>query len=559
MRLALTFGTEAVELGRPELLSGSPLRRVYRQRGRVKDSPMWAELTYEALSNIPFLRFWLRWGDSDPRVPAVKHTIDRVELQALGVKPVIRHSEAKIVETTSFPGGWRFLLDAGGNIADGQGQLLAGVLLFPHVPSPHAEQDVIDQSTVEAEQILPVLVSCSQMTWAESKAFGPFGHVPLISEADAEAFAEREFHRHVPADPWQAPTLGCGTRPGQTGAQTDFGAVQGFQAMASPLALYPIQRSVYQEACRPSHYREVDCSPVTQSNHPELWIWDGRPHRRAIAWVDMLGKTENLADWDTRRSSRGENWWSHDRQHWSINWLCAYAQITGDEAAMDLVQNQVELWLGSHPVHSPSDSLNGPDASRGVGRGMFSGAWLYLLTGREDLRQRLVDRVAISVEPHWRVISRVGPVQPIALNEGSGAAGALLVEHWRPWEEAIAATGLEATYRVTGDPLAHEIAVAVAKTVTLFGWQLRLVDQYQIGTALAWQDGKPLTHDEGLDPAKARWADGTDYRSWARPAVEIALAHARAVNDQVLLLKADAILKSLHDAPPQWRTGVEVT
>lgn len=370
------------------------------------------------------------------------------------------------------------------------------------------------------------------------------------------------------------PISGAAPNPGQTGGQVDFC----FAVLAGHVL--QMRNSVWQEFCRPSHWTELDGTPITQQQHPQLVLWNGTPHNQSR---DKLGLPKDRWHGSNPGSAMSlkeprETWASYDRQHWSINHLCAYAGQVDDPVAWELVRWQVEQWLFAHPVASGTfaDSIDSP---RAVGRGMAAAVKLAKLLERAvdrgdegwDVRGRLLwDRIlgrtqavhaqllrnlgvvggllagsasmhlihygrracdagmdlgevdpdlrglkAIGVDdlkpwPLAELTAELGPVLEVRAPEGHGLPQH---PHWRPWEEAIAAWGMALVADLTGDERARFVADLIALHVVTRGYS---ETDWQIAHAMVWppRPSADLVHGDTV-----MWADGTDFRWWARPAV----------------------------------------
>ena len=81
------------------------------------------------------------------------------------------------------------------------------------------------------------------------------------------------------------------------------------------------------DRCRPVHFYETDASPVDPANHPDWVVWNGRTHWHGDVSKDRLGKPV------PEPRSEAHGWTGKDRQHWSSNYLAAYALLTGSHWA----------------------------------------------------------------------------------------------------------------------------------------------------------------------------------------------------------------------------------
>jgi hypothetical protein len=325
---------------------------------------------------------------------------------------------------------------------------------------------------------------------------------------------------------------------------------------------------------------------VRAANHPELRLWDRVPHFDRTVSPDRLGKTssgmpfdvalqmlrlryesslDGPGDLDRRVFDKEEHafvrdalnlsipsatmethgWWGHDDQHYSLNELLCTYQLTGDSQLGVLVEHLAEGFLSGQntaPPLRPGFPTSGPNAPRAQGRTSLTGAQCYLVTGREDLRQRLIDRVDRAFAPGWFGAAIAPPLaRPLQVTTTDGRQSPIPIGSlaWFPWQEALAVTGFEAIFLVTGHQPARDLAKEVARTVIQYGWQ-----GPQIANCIVWNNGQDV---DRLDPLKFQRADGTDFYLWAGACVRLALRDYDLESDALILW--DSIV-SRADVPP---------
>jgi hypothetical protein len=113
-------------------------------------------------------------------------------------------------------------------------------------------------------------------------------------------------------------------------------------------------------------------------------------------------------------------------------------------------------------------------------------------------------------------------------------------KYWTPWQDAIAAVGLGAAYRITGNEHARLLAEELALNSVRYGWKL---DDKEciVATAIRWLEGTPLTDAQLKDPDFVLWSYGTGFNEWAIGAVEIARVAALARGEQSVAERAATI------------------
>lgn len=463
----------------------------------------------------------------------------------------------------------------------GDGQMLAwrGSMVF--------------QPTLSAQAALTHPLYAMATNWRDSGAWTPFGKVPQLPRWMLNEQAMTDWaHRNIRArdnsprmDPWGEQRYGCRKVPGSTGDQQDFGVMQCWPVLASadPTVLDLYLEDVVREGCRPVHFVEADASIVRAVDHPELRMWDRAPHFDVTVCPDRLGKVpitmpmdvaaETLegspyrragtVDPDLRTLDEAERlfvesqfrapsaamethgWWGHDDQHYSLNELLCTYQLTGDPQLGLLVEHLAEGFLSGQntaPPLRPGFPTSGPNAPRAQGRTSLTGSQAHLVTDREDLRQRLVDRVDRAFVPGWFGQPFVPPLaRPLQVTTTDDRQSPIPIGSlaWFPWQEAIAVTGFEAIFLVTGHQPARDLAKEIARTVVQYGWQA-----LQIANCVVWNNGQDV---DRLDPLKFMRADGTDFYLWAGACVRLALRDYGFDSDALILW--DSIVNRA-DVPP---------
>jgi hypothetical protein len=519
-------------------LEANALRRVQLRRVRIGTTG----LVGEVIVTVFF---------SYPTRPRMQCGVDEVAIESRGMAIVLRHPGrlGVLQQTTDY--GSRNVLLQNNQIGDGQGLRRTGAL----VPPLHGDGGLAD-STSLAACIAPVLGATS---WRDSGAFGAFGYVPemptwLRGAALRAHFAKR--HRafvdseRPGGDPFAVGHHGLDRMAGQTGDQGDFGTVKLSTVAASgvPSFLLEVEASMLQEGCRPVHCFETDATPVEPANHPQWVVWSGRTHWHPGVSSDRLGKNEPQPAFDDH------GWTGKDREHWSSNFLGAFALLTGAHWARQELQNEVRLYLAGQTI-DPRLTTSGTGAARGAGRTELAAAWMLLVTGDERLRQRMNERLDRIYYPQWDG-RELGPdrvrTMSVCLPDDRLLQGKF--SYWNPWQDAIAAVGFGAAFRVTGNAHARELAEELASNVVRYGWLLTPTE-CEIAIAMRWQDGVPLTEAQRMsgDPTVLHWAYGTAYSEWSVAACEIARVAALARGDDDLAARAATIqerLRSHRRQPP---------
>lgn len=521
------------------VLEQNALRTVDLRRTRIGKTGLVGELIVTSWRDQAHAQVDVAVFFSDPTMPAMECRMQQLALESQGASLWLRHSGRLGIDQQPTQNGSRVVLLRDSSLGDGQGLRRNGVWL----PQP-AEATGIQTSTLQAAALLPVLGATD---WRPSGAFGAYGVVPalppwLAGNGLRAHLASR--HRNFVngerpgGDPFAVFPFGLAKNPGQTGDQFDFGVVKLSLVAASglPSLLYEVEPSILQEACRPVHFRAADGSMLRPQDHPKWVVWSGRTHWHAGVSPDRLGKPHP----EPRFERHG--WGGKDRQHWSSNYLGAYALLTGAHWARAELANEVNLYLAGQTT-DPSLTTSGTDSPRGGGRTELAASWAWLCTGDEALKQRMHERFARVYLPGWAgrdlAADRVRPMM-VANPDARMLQGKH--RYWNPWQDAIAAVGFGAAARVIDDPNARLLAEELALNVVRHGF---LLDDKTciIATAMRWQDGEPLSPAQlqASDPTVVLWSHGTAFTEWSIGAVEIARVAALARGDQALAERATAI------------------
>jgi hypothetical protein len=552
---ALRFELTAVVEGTPRtvgltprrLLEANAARQVTLHVARIPGTMLVVECVLATYADQELVPFDLAVYCSDPTSPAMSQAVDQLLLTVRGAVPVVRYWMVRGLQ----PGPRPDQADAAclqllpqTQIDDGQGQRWAGSLLF----EPPADAPDVDarRQSLAAETQAPLLQAA---VWKGSANFGPFGIVPAAPpwlQDGGRSYLQRrhaEFQKqlHQKGDPWAGTKLGMLKSPGATGDQSDFGVIKGWPVAltGSPTFLLEMELAALQEACRPNHFFEADGEPVEAEKHPGWIVWSGRTHWHPEASTDRLGKPA------PEPKTGFQGWFGKDNQHWSSLYLCGFHLLSGSFGALREIENEARLFLASQRL-KPGEAGAGPDAPRAVGRTLLSGCWIYLCTGDERIRQRLIDRVEQVVAKAWAGRGLDGkPVRPVGKDGPDGRILDGKTVAWQPWQEGLAVLGLAAVHALTGNDTALQIAQAACRSLCLHGTQLRPDGSVQVAKDVRWKDGDTLTPEELLDKAKVHvtWADGTDFVVWCVPAFRLGHKWAVELNDSEWQARSEDILR----------------
>lgn len=295
-----------------------------------------------------------------------------------------------------------------------------------------------------------------------------FGAVPKVSR-DSQAEIARSYANllrrlNTPGDEYNQRDYAQPANSGQTGEQPDFGASKCELAVTlkQPWALFDYRYSCQAWMLRPYAHKEADWSPIKAANHPNAKLYNMVVDTRFSA-DDMLGLPNPMP--------YNEFWTGSDVQHRSDNLLLGMYALTRDPSLratiLDLIECQ-KMEIRPWRLFPPNGSIESP---RGWGRPLMAMAHLISL-GFDEVREYLGDMVNTMVNNaamnnlpkddlhSVRTLSRHG------FKYGWLDPSGNQIEAWVTWEESIAAMGLWAAYKATGDVRAKNLCLDIAKTIT---------------------------------------------------------------------------------------------
>lgn len=495
-----------------ELYSGNRTRMLrYRQRFPASAGDLrrfWVQADIQLQSGMRHAKMWLSFGNSywktnpaNPRDPSEVPTTAFRPTQPIRVRvgPAIYTDwkwdhQAEWGMGRTIAGGMHQIVVADpsvhfdkrrANIPDGCSVVMFGSL---HFVNPPFVSNSLEETTYLAEIDQPVVGMCKG--WIAAKLANPLfdNAVPPIpawfpteaaaeQEANAVGWAALQDTRTGYMFAFSDSHSGCNPQPGDSGDQHAFGRSLLWPEMRtkSVVRLLSLRRSEAWEAYRATTFREWDtCDVVTAANHPKAYFWDCRPFQTAD---DLGGKTTPLGGDDytyTEQSGTGGAFiYGHDRQHWAMSPTCMMAMVTGDWWMMERLKDKCEQFLFITPVNCGNPTIDGWDAGRAVDRVMHVGAFLYLLTARDDVRVRLLERLALT-RTYWQ--GQYPGIVMTSLYVTSGEIGKTNIGKYHPtgpflypWHDGMAAGGLMATYNMLG--VAAADALTIAKSISRY-WAL---------------------------------------------------------------------------------------
>jgi hypothetical protein len=313
----------------------------------------------------------------------------------------------------------------------------------------------------------------------------PDGNPVLTAGRDPLAWSRANWGEATACvDRWERPVgLGVNQRSGDTGAQADqvfVGAeCMGPKGLGAETVLY---LTALAQSRRPCHHLEADGSPLDLDRHPNLRLWDGRPHPSLSVSPDQLGKPRALTE------AEANGWWGPDVEHWLINTLAIAARLTGSPALQWQLGHEARVYL-KQEANSPYFF-----ASRAVG-------WEGI--GVVHLWSTLEDRVLAERVRDAYVARLNGVLMPKMVGAGPWDVRTddprLGTGRWAiEWQESLGAYGFDLVGRVLGQPQACDRALAGALRILDEAWK-------QVDGVWLCAPVRPLDQTDGpVDLQKAR-------------------------------------------------------
>lgn len=502
------------------------------RRGRwtitVPNSPVWAELTVEALTERSWVRWWLRYGMSDPGDPTVRRSLDDIWLVTSNAHAEVRNAADKVLEART-DGTRRMLkLCARGTWQTDESQACRGLLAFPGS----------DISNVQRLTLNPLLgVS---LDWEESQAFSPYGFLaklPGEAEAASVARSNQEFTAQAKG-PWgQHPSLAQANNEDPSDDLSPVALLDCAHGVNLPRLLV-IERAMHQLACKPIYVRNADGTPHDLFS-PKLVIWDDMIHKTSLEQVGKPAGTD-------RPQPSPHGWNGSDKEHDQLVHLCTLAMLTGDPLLVDMVEQHGRLREQVLRTDTINPVVNNLGASRGEGRSIHVATFCDLLWNGSVpsvLEQRIRQRF-VMLGKQWagRSTSPVRPLHVVWANPEDTRIFGGKLSYWKPWEEAIF-VGMAAMavdyYEI--EP-ATELLWQVGRSLVLYGISLT-PSGWDVHNAVEWQNG-------AFDSPQVELAGGT-FDTWAIPAVKWITKKAVG-RDTAVADKGSAFLTAMIERPFSW-------
>lgn len=260
---------------------------------------------------------------------------------------------------------------------------------------------------------------------------------------------------------WEPALLGPAPESGVTGSQEDQVFVRGESFAPGGLgAEHVAYLAALKLLNRPCHHLQPSGAIVDPTTAmPRLIYWDGKPHWSESVSPNRLGKPRmpTLAE--------ASGWSGPDVEHWLINTLAAAAILNPSRALQWELEHQAMIYLGQW-TDTPGWSTTQPYASRAVGWEAIAVVHLW----RAMVNRPLAARVRVRWMSRWRDVIEPAyanrAIVDVRKDDPRLGAG----DWWLPWQQSVAAYGLDLIGEVFGVDEARSVAKGLAEAVVVHAW-----------------------------------------------------------------------------------------
>jgi len=315
-----------------------------------------------------------------------------------------------------------------------------------------------------------------------------------------------------------------------------------------------------QEGRRPIFFMESDGSIVRASDHFDYTAWDQGPHWSKVLSPDRLGR--DVQKWEL---FNGE-WTPNDEEHdVSALWLAHDVKINDSETSRLTLEMGAEHLIARHtmPSTKPKWSTNGYGAGRAVGRTMLNVAENYLATGNLKLLLHVYKKWTEVIEPLYATPKEVNVYRVIG---GDDRVFGGKKDGWVVWEDAIFVMGADALAVVLREAGMAAEAGKVQRIVDMI--TLSIVEYGFMPDAsnpmilklVSWElKGQKIPSEWYKDTKKEFIEDSfnTDFTTWARPALDIAMRWSTSEESRkkAAAARADTLLTYLGGSMDLYRVA----
>lgn len=400
---------------------------------------------------------------------------------------------------------------------------------YDKIPSMTTQPDFINRfNSLKSRESAPI-TGFADVWEGDWMAFQKVPEAPMSMNAAVNTAFTRLVNRYNNfSDEYAMRDYAQPPNSGQTGSQPDFGASRGELVVTAKQAwaIWDYRFSVQAWMLRPYAHKEADGTPLKAKNHPNTKLYNLAIDHRFGS--DFLG-------WPTP-VPYNEFWTGSDGQHRTDNLLYAMFLLTRDPSIKMTIQDLIQCSLMELKLWKTYDPTNwrSIETPRGWGRPLLSLAHAVSLGFTEvipDLNE-MVEIMHKYASMNFIPKDGIRTVRTLSNNGqkyGWRNTDGSVIRAWVCWEETIAAMGLYAAYRVTGNLKALELALEIAETTARHAFFKTQDGRWYACYCVRWDTtdpGKPLP--DSAYRLTATEADNKDVvvygmQQWMLPALRILL------------------------------------
>lgn len=485
----------------------------YQWKGRIPTiRNIWVEFTWDILSGMEHVKFWLRFGNSiiyrgyrntgSPYSNTFRFQLTSpITLTIRNVGSTVYLKDYEIESYTSITNGTRYTIIDSGNWQANADKFVGGL-------SKSIKGSILTNqlsNTAAAESNWPT--STIALNWP--------GRVPSY-------FADNPRPAYVTTDQVGRDLIQNGNyigarntlvrHPYQTGpySMTPDSSATGDNGWGGTLywnlsmyhvfkSMWPVEIPIWEFSQRTLCFRmcwfyEEDLSPINYDNYPLLYLWYTSIHQNWGFVQESLGYYQPTQDNWLPRDPAGKEWRGLDEQHQQSSNDMLVALVTCDYLSMKIADFWTQIQAIKMSTVTPSDYMNIIIGGRDYARPMMTAAMLYEITRNktllESIRQRVYQLYGYMTgprsgnDPSGRYGCAQDGLDKLKWVSGMGAANQVGdlpdgLPHTYIWQDGFVANALYEVYKVfkgydsstlrTIASYARKMSFDLAASCTLYG------------------------------------------------------------------------------------------
>lgn len=371
------------------------------------------------------------------------------------------------------------ILNAGDVICDGQAKAFDFSLVMPNRMLQATSKD-FDSTSLKIQKLIGALGI--QKLWPVDEG------IPVPSKDKLAWINAKIPDTRNALFGWNYAGVGPTPRSSNTGAQEDQFFVGG-EIQDMPLAYLPRYYAALGQFRRPCHFLESNGEHLDLDAHPNLVLWDSRPHYNSNVSKDQLGKSVKLSEISTH------GWWGPDEEHLLLNTLFIAARTTGSPALQQQLEHNAINWLFSKTVDK-NIATSRPGAARAVGYECWAALLFWFGLENRALAYKIIerarDRINLVLLPKLSAKVNSDEVWDARSNDPRLGSG----RWWMPWQQALGAYGLFKLAELLGHEEAKTFAFESANTVLIKAYhKSEASDKWMAYYSMCLDDDRKNTSD----------------------------------------------------------------